>query len=86
MVVVSRSAGQGLSCRRPGVGSPGRIHSHRGGSMAPETPFAPGKAGLNAAIPQDLGDAVHGTDATWLLIPMTGLLWLHYDLVPFHFR
>lgn len=54
--------------------------------MAPETPFAPGKAGLNAAIPQDLGDAVHGTDATWLLIPMTGLLWLHYDLVPFHFR
>lgn len=63
MVVVTGSAGQRLPCRKPGVGSPGLIHSHGGGgSVASEAPCAPGKAGLRAGVQQALGNAVHGTD------------------------
>ena len=48
MLAVLGSSGQGPSCRRPRVGSLGLMHSHRGGSMAPEAPCAPGKVSLNA--------------------------------------
>lgn len=62
---MSGSARQRLPCRKPGVGSPGLIHSHGGGgSMASEAPRAPGKAGPGAAAQQALGNAMRGTDST----------------------